>query len=133
MVVWKLLCLFMYCKFLVIWVGLFGIVRERKILIFKIVLRFLKRIFFVVFGFVIFNLFGNGIKLWWRIVYLVEMVYGNWLEIKFGFSISGSRVVNWFFCVNCKYWDKIRLIKIEFLFDCIKKIFFVYNFNIKKK
>lgn len=111
MVVWKLLCLFMYCKFLVIWVGLFWIVRERKILIFKIVLRFLKRIFFVVFGFVIFNLFGNGIELWWRIVYLVEMVYGNWLEIKFGFSISGSRVVNWFFCVNCKLWDKLRLNK----------------------
>lgn len=61
------------------------------------------------------------------------MVYGNWLEIKFGFSISGSRVVNWFFCVNCKYWDKIRLIKIEFLYDCIYKIFFIYNFNIKKK
>lgn len=134
MVAWKLLCSLMHCKSSVIWAGLFWIVRERKNIdiqnrseIFK------KRTLLVVPGFAIFNLLGNGTKSWRRIAYLVETVHGNWSETKFGFSISGSRAVNWFLCVNCKYWEKIRLTKTEFLYDRIKKIFPIHNFNIKKK
>lgn len=133
MVAWKLLCSLMHCKSSVIWAGLFWIVRERKILTFKTVLRSLKRTLLVVPGFAIFNLLGNGTKSWRRIAYLVETVHGNWSETKFGFSISGSRAVNWFLCVNCKYWDKISLTKTEFLYDRIYKIFPIHNLNIKKK
>lgn len=109
------------------------LLEREKILTFKTVLRSLKRTLLVVPGFAIFNLLGNGTKSWRRIAHLVETVHGNWSETKFGFSISGSRAVNWFLCVNCKYWEKIRLTKTEFLYDRIKKIFPIHNFNIKKK
>lgn len=133
MVAWKLLCSLMHCKSSVIWAGLFWIVRERKILTFKTVLRSLKRTLLVVPGFAIFNLLGNGTKSWRRIAHLVETVHGNWSETKFGFSISGSRAVNWFLCVNCKYWDKIRLTKTEFLCDRIYIRFFPFTILTLKK